>query len=378
MLGADPPISGEELALVAEVGAQVEHLLFVMNKADRLPPDENAEATSFAERIVRDRLGRPLGIFFSVSATEQLAGTGQPRGWDALVRALERLARDGGSTLLEVAEARGANRLLARLASDLAAQSGALERPIAESEQCIAALRRAVDDAGRALGDLGALFAAESQRMERAFAERRDELLTRPLPSLPITRDRAAALAEARRVARQVIDAWRQETQPNSEELYRKTAARFVELANELLARLAAVPGLESLPRDVPPEAGFRTRATFYFNDLLSVAEPGIGRAALDKLAPRRGGIGRDARRYLGRLVETNSARVVNDLRDRLLESRRRLETEIRARLGELVTAAERALERARAIQAAGAETTAAARAYLDSLEVRVRDLAAQ
>ncbi len=65
----------------------------------------------------------------------------------------------------------------------------------------------------------------------------------------------------------------------------------------------------------------------------------------------------------------------MNDRRDRVLESRRRLEAEIRARLRDIVTSAERALERARALPAAGVETTAAARTYLDSLEQRVAAL---
>ena len=57
VLGADPPISGEELSLVEEVSRHVENLFFVLNKADRLPADESNEAARFAERVLKERLG---------------------------------------------------------------------------------------------------------------------------------------------------------------------------------------------------------------------------------------------------------------------------------------------------------------------------------
>jgi hypothetical protein len=62
------------------------------------------------------------------------------------------------------------------------------------------------------------------------------------------------------------------------------------------------------------------------------------------------------ARSYLAELLETNSMRVVNDFRDRVLESRRLLEAEVRRRLEEGVAVGERALENASRRRAAGEE----------------------
>jgi hypothetical protein len=75
---------------------------------------------------------------------------------------------------------------------------------------------------------------------------------------------------------------------------------------------------------------------------------------------------------YLDRLMTTNSARMANDLSNRVEESQRRVEADIRARLSHLVSSAERALERARAQQASGVEAVSAAISNLDRLREQV------
>jgi hypothetical protein len=72
VLGADPPIIGEELA------PQVDELIFVVDKADRTSDRERAEAVRFTERILSEQLRRPIGHMFEVSALERLQG-GPPR-----------------------------------------------------------------------------------------------------------------------------------------------------------------------------------------------------------------------------------------------------------------------------------------------------------
>ena len=56
VLGADPPISADELALVLDVLAQVPISIFVENKADRLSADDVRQAREFTERLVAERL----------------------------------------------------------------------------------------------------------------------------------------------------------------------------------------------------------------------------------------------------------------------------------------------------------------------------------
>ena len=58
VVGADPPISGEELAIVETVAKQVSDLLFVLNKADRVTERERSAAIKFARKLLESRLRR--------------------------------------------------------------------------------------------------------------------------------------------------------------------------------------------------------------------------------------------------------------------------------------------------------------------------------
>jgi len=91
VLGADPPISGEELNLIEEVSRGVPELIVVLTKADRYTETERREATAFARKVLAQRLGKLLPVF-EVSATERLATGGPTRDWDALEHALGTLA----------------------------------------------------------------------------------------------------------------------------------------------------------------------------------------------------------------------------------------------------------------------------------------------
>jgi hypothetical protein len=68
---------------------------------------------------------------------------------------------------------------------------------------------------------------------------------------------------------------------------------------------------------------------------------------ALQPPAKVRRTIDQEAGAYLERLVFTNASRVLSDLDERVLESRRRMEAEIRGYLRLVYESAERALERA-------------------------------
>jgi ribosome biogenesis GTPase A len=142
VLGADPPISADELALIEEIAKQCTDLLFVLNKADKLPKSERDEAVDFTRQILSARLGKDDAPVFEVSATERLAGQGPERRWADLTAALERLAHESGSDLVRAAEDRGLALLAERLRRCLEEERGALLRPIEESERRIAALLR--------------------------------------------------------------------------------------------------------------------------------------------------------------------------------------------------------------------------------------------
>lgn len=379
VLGADPPISGEELMLVQDVTRQIHDLVFVLNKADRQSDAERREAIDFTERVLAERLGRPLGTILQVSATDRVAGRGPSRDWGRLVETLERLARESGAELVRSAERRGVMLLVERLLRELDEQRAALARPIEESEARIETLRSAVADAERALVGLGYLLTAEQERLGRRFSEERDRFFGAALPKAQRElveairtessgvklRDRSIDLAIE--VTQRWLDRWRQEQEPNAQGLYREAMERFVDVITGFQQRLASIPGLEGLSH-LGHDAELRTRSRLYYTKMLTVAPASAGSLLLDLLRSRGGrlrAIERAANEYLARLLEVNSARIKNDFQERVLESRRLLEAELRRRLRGLSDSAERALERARATRAAG---TAAVEAKLRSI----------
>ena len=60
--GSDPPLAGEELALVESVAKHVEHLIVVLNKADKASEAERAAATAFTQRLLAEAPATPRGV----------------------------------------------------------------------------------------------------------------------------------------------------------------------------------------------------------------------------------------------------------------------------------------------------------------------------
>ena len=389
VLGADPPLSGEELGLVKDVARSVRELIFVLNKADRLPEKDRTEALAFTRRVLQEHLKHPVEAIHEISATEVIDGRGADWDWDSLVGRLTALAREGGMALVRGAEARGRAFLAGRLTREIREQYEAIQRPLEESEKRIEIIRRSVEDAERSLHDLSYLLNAEHDRlatglrarqkefvdasMPRAIAEFRQELPRLDEHHKTKLRDRAVSLL--RDLSTRWLERWRTEQQPFAEAEYRRAADRFIALGNEFLARLKAA-GLEGLPTELSPELGFRTKSRLFYSSLLEYAPFTAGTWILDRLRTRdatRRAVEKAGAKYLEELLYTNTSRIANELIDQALESRRRLEAELRSHIRNVFTTAERALARARTMQAEGSRAVEAEITRLDALATRVR-----
>lgn len=397
VIGADPPISGEELAIVETVAKQVSNLLFVLNKADRVNPGELATATAFARRVLEKRLNRPVPMIFETSATEQIENRGSGRDWNKLVAALQALVDSSGSNLVRESAQRALARTAEQLLRIIAEEKQALQRPVEESQRRIAQLRETLVQAETSMRELGYLFTAEQHHLSDMFGDRRREFLAKVQPearqeldkvfhSLPRKKSGPAFRRElmhaAQQMAKERLLPWLDCEEHDAERAYRAVAQRFVEFANEFLNRLATtgVPELAQLPRALDPEKGFRARSEFHFNLLERIAAPASPlRLIADFALGAVGAYGpfhRDATQFLDQLLEWNSARVRSDVDNRVLESRHWLEAEIRILLREVTAVAERALDHARKLQAEGAAAVDHALARLDALEDEIRSLA--
>ena len=131
------------------------------------------------------------------------------------------------------------------------------------------------------------------------------------------------------------------------------------------------MPGLDELPEDLVTEHGLTARSQFHFHVIERVAAPASPLLFIADLLLGTVGlrvmITRDASEFLDQLFEVNSSRVQSDVDERLRESRKNLEAEIKSVLREASATADPALARARAAQSAGAPAVQAALARLDS-----------
>ncbi|MGA9860664.1 MAG: dynamin family protein [Terriglobales bacterium] len=395
VIGADPPLAGEELVMVEAVAQRVQDLIFTVNKADRTTDAERAAAVAFARRQLEKRIQHSVGPLFEVSAAEQLGHRGPGRDWDKLVAALKHLVEGSGRRLIRAACERGVERISEQLLVMITEEREALQRPIEESESRIAVMKQTIADAERSMRELAYLFMAEQQHLSDMFVDRHKLFLAQVMPQASKEFDvalqsisswlgpsyRRRIFREAQEIARRHVVPWLKPEQEEAEKEYRGVALRFVEMANEFLKKLAnaGIPELARMPHALDPESGFRVRSEFTFLDFIEVAQPASPLRWLADLTLGLVGAGKiiknDARRFLARLLEFNSTRVQSDILNRVQESRGKLETEIRKLLHEVSRIAEQALARAKRVREEGAPAVEAELRRLDSLEQEVRGL---
>ena len=396
VIGADPPLAGEELVLVEAVAQHVQDLIITVNKADRTTGAERAEAVAFARRQLDKRLPRhPVGPLFEVSATEQIEHRGTGRDWHKLVASLNHLIKGSSRRLIQAACERGLERISEQLLVIISEERDALQRTIEESETRIAAMKQTVGDAERSMRELGYVFMAEQQHISDMFVDRHKTFLARVLPLARQEFDvalqsisgwlgpsyRRRTFHHAQELARRHVMPWLRPEQEKAEDEYRRLALRFVEMANKFLTKLATVgiPELARMPHALDPERGFRVRSEFTFYELREVAQPASPLRWLADLilglVGARWIIRNEAEEFLTRLLETNSTRVQSDVLSRVQESRGKLEAEIRKLLHEVSRIAEQALVRARKVKEDGDPAVQAELDRLDGLEREVTTL---
>jgi GTP-binding protein EngB required for normal cell division len=395
VVGADPPIAGEELALVETVGKQVQDLILVINKSDRTSDPERAAAAKFTRDVLEKRLHRPMGDVFEVSASERMENRGPLRDWEKLLASLHLLVDDSGRNLVRAACDRGIQRLSEQLLAIISEDRDALLRPVEESERRIELMKETVEDAERSMRELNFLFMAEQNRISDLFGDRHKQffgftwteseaefnhgLLAVPLGFGPHYRRRVMHLAQE--ISRYKVTPWLKPEQEEGERQYRAVAARFVEMGNNFLEKLASagLSELTRMPHALDPEKGLRVRSSFIFQKFIGTAEPPSPlRWLADAFLPIVGArkiITNEAREFLRLLLETNSARVQNDVLNRIQDSRGRLEAEIRRLLHEISRIAQQALDRARKVKEEGTPAVQSAVERLSGLEREVSAL---
>jgi len=185
----------------------------------------------------------------------------------------------------------------------------------------------------------------------------------------------------AQEISRRKVMPWLKPEQEEGERQYRGVAIRFVGMGNNFLKKLAGagLSELTRMPHALDLEKGLRVRSRFTFEDFIGTAQPPSPlRWFADICLPlfdARKVITNDAREFLRHLLEVNSARVQNDVLNRIQDSRGHLEADIRKLLHEISRVAEQALDRARRVKEEGISRVQSAVEQLNGLERNVSAL---
>ena len=391
VIGTDPPISGDELRLIANVGHEVSDLLVVLNKADRSTADERAQACAFARRVIAEGLGRSIGKIYEVSARDQLERSGEWPDWRELVAALERLSGRFGTSIAVSGGRRAVARIGARLRTEIARYVVTLIEPVEAADAQIARLTGLVDVAERRLDELAPVLAAHERQIAGAFSRTANTFLRDITPSahamlaerlgqLPAfgPRIRRVAMARAQDVAAAVIGAWLTSAEREAATLHEQVMRRFADASADLWRSIqqSGVAELETLPdlEDIRTVIGGTSR--FRFNEQLTTAQPASPlRYAADvvlALIGRRSTILADAHRFLDWLLELNVGRAESDLVERVVHGRQALERSLRSQLGSVRERAARALIRTKHVRAHGVPAVEREFDRLSELRVRI------
>jgi len=373
VLGADPPISREELSLIEMVSLGVRDLIVVLNKADRSSAAELAEAKDFTASRIQPVLERTIDVL-EVSARERLDREGPERDWPALLQFLTGLSAESPRKLSHEARSRGTIRLARALLNHLNVSVDALEIPIVASETKIRALDQLIADADRLVLDLDVLLSAEQTRLLSTMREREKLFLDSAIPSATERFIQEAARAKtrghryrldvmrvARDIARTLVLPWLKSEEALVRDDYRRVRNHFANVTREFLRNLSS-RGVENLPdpadENLNEDDGQFQRSGFVFHEILRVAEPASPflyvRDAITGIFGARRGIIRDGEEFLRYLLEVNASRVRGSIDERLQADRRTLYALIRTRLLAASESARAALENASAIRAQG------------------------
>jgi len=357
VLGFDPPISGEELALAKDVAPYAGRLVFVLNKADLADTTVRDKADAFTRRVLERQLGRRDEVVFHASA-RKACEPGGDAGVAALAEWLTRLAANAAGELARGSARRACRALAGRLLQDIHLETEALTRPVAEISRQVAEFRAAVRDVDDLALAAQVRVRESDNRYWAGWEDRRREFERRVLQA--VLRDtleavrglerptraaiRAAAATAAKDRVATAVCRYRDEAVAEFERFRRRRQDLVQGEAASLLDRVAAaasqafgmvIGGFAVQSPDVDVEIG-----TFEFSRPTLALDPSTWLdPVVDAVLPRSLVVRRaaaSARRLAADWLRRNLYEVDRHLTDWLDLLRRSLEAQLRERLDTL------------------------------------------
>lgn len=248
VLTADPPISAAELAFLRKVDSAALAVFCVLNKADRLAPDELAAAQAFVVAVLRSELGREVEVF---PMSARAARAGRDGGFGAFERAFLTYLDHHAAADLVSSVARRATGLATSLADAHQALLAAWSASEEDLRDRLRLFERTLEDVATDRGQALAAAGGELRRLRRETDEQAARLLATAAPTLvaevarhldtvaadAATVERAGAAYLVRRVEA-IVEDWRRR---RSSELDAAVRALDERLAERLTAQIQHV-----------------------------------------------------------------------------------------------------------------------------------------
>jgi GTP-binding protein EngB required for normal cell division len=269
VLGGDPPISGEEIALVRAIATKVEHLFFVLNKIDQVSNQVLDRAEEFTHRVLAQELGKDPGPLLRVYALGAFEGK-LDSGVTALVEKLAALSDVSGADLALASASHAADHLASRLIQQLDIERAALLAPLADLSRRVEAFQASMKDIDdlalaaltRAKSEMTCDWKAWESGQQRAVAREREQMLGDiRIACMQVHGSkrgiRLAAIQLAREEVREFLEQQRSIASHWLTESHAAQAERVAGETNRLVARVAEAVasafGIPVMPLEISP-----------------------------------------------------------------------------------------------------------------------------
>lgn len=397
VLTADPPVSASERDLLRRVAELSVTTFVTMNKADRLEPEELAEAAGFTSQVVAGASGNQSGgpsaiTVYPMSAKTALTPAGDP-GFSVFAADFAAYLKDRRSDDLRLSAAGYVRRTASSLIDEAELTRRAAQMRAGDAAERVTEFACRLGEVAVGGRDALAVVNAESGRLLLALNDAADEEASRlrsviggQLDSLLEGELKTASPAEIERkgherlVALTVGEAgrWREH---RTEELERGLAEVDRRLADVLRAELEVLrhsaSELLSLELALPEPDGRLTQdRTFFFSAGEDVGQTGLLTGAIRRSLP--GELGRrrardHVRRAAADLVASQIGRARADLQYRLAEATRKLARVVEQRCADGTERIESALRAAAELRQASNDEVARKLNELDEREAELR-----
>ncbi len=343
--GSDPPLTGDELALLETLQERQVQTLIAINKSDRLSPQERDQGRAFLEKTLAERVPKLICTIFEVSALKALQG--EPSfDWNDLLQQVQDLIRHSRDRLLQEAGTRGLGRLSSALLARVRREHSALSQPIEEAREGLRELQRLAEQADRSKHHLSYRFRAEEDRVQQEFADLQKSFVENTLAemsrelkdqafddSLDRAEVRSRLAEEVLAKARARMAVWLKECEPLVHQNLSGMSTLLHQECQQYFESLGSFHG-EFDDQDEPQVSLVDSR--YYAVDLCKEQLPSIWVTFWDRF--RRDEHLREqafgwSKAWLKHFLEVNSTRVLVDLKERARETRRGLERKFREKL---------------------------------------------